>query len=186
MNVAQNGYAVEFDEFQGNGDPSPSYIAVVQTVPAGLYNHLSYFNTNATFDNVWHQVQVQFFNDTTIVTLDGTQILSQPLAYAKTYRRLLFGGSTGGGVNNHEIDDVIIRQYVAPEPVATLGTAESAPAGGSPADAGSPADGGTAGGPGGKLAKGIYSVGCSCSSVEGSMSMVGAMVALLVRLRRRR
>jgi hypothetical protein len=128
LSVAKAGYAVELDGDGSTNDPSNNHIAVVQTSTAdgpNGYDHLAHFNTGATEDNAWHTLAVRFLGTSVRVDLDGTQVTTHSDSFDKTFRRILFGASTGGSTNNHEIDDVFLRKLANPEPAGAPGTEEA-------------------------------------------------------------
>jgi hypothetical protein len=128
LSVGQSGYAVEIDNYQSTNDATANHIAIVRTSAAEApygYTHLARYDTNATEDDVWHSVEVKFYNDNIKVWLDGTLILDYSTTFDKTYKRFLFGAATGGATNNHIIDDIIIRKYTSPEPTAGVGAEET-------------------------------------------------------------
>lgn len=130
LGVGRSGYAIEIDGFQNSSanDPSADHIAVTQTLPSGPANHLEYFDTQAVEDGAWHTLTVGFFHNDVSVALDGTARLRVPVAFDTTFRRMLFGACSGGVTNDHEIDDLLVRRYVRPEPTWGVGPEEkSAP-----------------------------------------------------------
>jgi hypothetical protein len=153
LGVQQAGYAVEVDALLSTGDPSPEHIAVTKTVSTSdSYSHLAVFDTPKVKDDVWHSVLVGFNQSRITVDLDDAGILDYSGAWNRTYRRMLFGAGTGLDDNLQRIDDVVLRKFVRPEPVAAIGTLEATDAGdtgtgggaggGSGAGGGAPGDGG--------------------------------------------
>jgi ABC-type transporter Mla MlaB component len=127
LSVGKSGYAVEMDNYKSTNDATANHIAIVRTSAAEApygYTHLARYDTGATEDNVWHSVEVKFYNNNIKIWLDGTLILDYSTTFDKTYKRFLFGGATGGATNNHIIDDIIIRKYVSPEPTVSVGNEE--------------------------------------------------------------
>jgi len=129
------GYDVEFDNHDnGDADPSDNHIAITETFSSGsVYDNTHYgtYNTGATEDNAWHDVEIYFdkASNHIVVYLDGSKIIDfsgSPFSdYGYPYDGFGFGAGTGGLNNNHVIDNVILRKYTDPEPTASVGEEEA-------------------------------------------------------------
>jgi hypothetical protein len=139
--VDQLGYAVELDTYDNNlatdggrlvagGDPSAHHLALIRTDPTGVlstsgYQHLAFVNTEAVADGGLHEYQIQFWQNSLSVSIDGVVVLTYSGAFDKTYRRMLFGAATGTFGDNHRLDEVIVRPHVSPEPTVVVSDSET-------------------------------------------------------------
>ena len=131
-NIQDEGYDVEFDEFQGDGDPSTPHIAVTETFSSGQVTDNTHYGTsNTNYNNgQWHTIEVYFDKSSNHIKVyfDGSNIIDfsgEPFStYGYPYDWVAFSGATGGLNNEHSIDDILIRRYVDPEPTYSIGAEE--------------------------------------------------------------
>ena len=126
--VLSEGYAIEFDNWLNNADPSANHIAIIKEtnacwdVSANACTHLAFVNTGVTEDNVWHLTTVKIVPGGDIkVSVDGTVMLSGLNLYTPMgFGRFALTAATGGANNNHQIDYIAAYRF-APVTVS-LGT----------------------------------------------------------------
>jgi len=121
-NVQSKGYAVEFDNYKGDYDPSANHIALVDTLTTiEPETHHAYYNTTkANEDKATHDIEIRVYNGVKVF-IDGEKYIEHSLTFDKTYKKMGFGAGTGGQNNKHWIQDyVIITKYVEPEPTVEI------------------------------------------------------------------
>jgi len=129
------GYGIEFDAIwsgetggEGTGRDRVSHFALIKdnvtphlVEPGGVV----YYSDNVR-DEKWYTCIVTFTNYTSssnilVTTIDQLDNWVDRINYTgvidKTYRSVGFSAATGSQVNEHIIDDFILRKYVTPEPV---------------------------------------------------------------------
>lgn len=104
-----SGYGIEFDNWY-NGDfkdPSANHIAIIKD---SVNNHLAYVNDPRTEDNLWHSALVQFDNGRVVVLVDGGIVLDYQINNVDySYSGIGFSSATALAMNDHVIDDFVIR-----------------------------------------------------------------------------
>lgn len=106
------GYGIEFDNYYnskkeygdiyGEGDPSPSHIALIKDF---IGNHIAYVNDSRTDDNIWHHVKLVTGDENIILFLDDEQILVWNGPINRSNNHLGFGSGIWGYDHKHIIDN---------------------------------------------------------------------------------
>ena len=111
-----SGYALEFDNWLNDLDPSSNHIALIKD---DVNNHLIYVNDPRTEDNLWHDVRV-VINDSEIrIAVDKSTLFTWPGTINTTYGGFGFSAATGDANNWHILDNVnITAEFEQPIPDA--------------------------------------------------------------------
>jgi hypothetical protein len=125
------GIAIALDEFQGTGAPSNNFLGLtdgpVSPSTPDVLHWLATANLAVPIQNATTRVKIVNSNGTTTVFVNGTQVLSQPLALpASAY--LGFSGGTGGLNNRHEISKLVVNIEKPPPASLNVGVTVNAPA----------------------------------------------------------
>lgn len=106
------GYGIEFDNYYnskkeygdiyGEGDPSPSHIALIKDF---IGNHITYVNDSRTNDNIWHHVKVVINDENIILFIDEEQTLVWNGPIDRSNNHLGFGSGIWGYDHKHIIDN---------------------------------------------------------------------------------
>ena len=121
------GYGIEFDGIKNSGEPLTTEVAHFAVIKDNVTNHLGeiYFSDHVR-DEKWYTCVITFTNYTSssnilLTTIDELGYSVDRINYTgvfdKTYRSVGFSAATSNQVNEHIIDDFVLRKYVFPEPV---------------------------------------------------------------------
>jgi hypothetical protein len=100
-----SGYAIEFDNWQNDWDPSSNHIALIKD---HVNNHLIYVYDPRTGDNLWHNVRVVVNVSEIRVDVDDSTLFTWLGTINTTYGGFGFSAGTGDANNRHIIDNVNI------------------------------------------------------------------------------
>jgi len=111
---SNTGYAIEFDQYQNDNEPSVPHIAFINTSVPNPYQHIKIYYSNAPSDGSIHHVVVDVNSTTVLVYLDGSLIIkSSYTPYSYTW--IGFTGSCGGLTAYHNLyPPVMVSRYVDP------------------------------------------------------------------------
>jgi len=122
--AAAGGYHFVFDEYDDQVQLKWNGGNLVTPPPRGDIDNLS-----------WHKVEIRHWrkaaggNENTEIWYDGSLVLAyQDVSRSKTGTYFGWGARTGGYNNIHRIRNLRVRKYTYPEPFATAGPEEVAPA----------------------------------------------------------
>lgn len=106
------GYGIEFDNYYnskqeygdiyGDGDPSPSHIALIKDF---IGNHITYVNDSRTNDNIWHNVKLIVKEKEIFLYIDGQQTLVWNGSLNRSNNHIGFGSGIWGYDHKHIIDN---------------------------------------------------------------------------------
>jgi len=104
------GYAIEFDNYQNDLDPSANHNALVDTFnTVDPEKHYCRKDTNvANEDNATHKIDIRVNSELVELYVDGTLHFSCSVTLDRTYKYAGFGAGTGGKDNNHWIQTYVL------------------------------------------------------------------------------
>lgn len=111
---SNTGYAIEFDQYQNDNEPSVPHIAFINTSVPNPYQHIKIYYSNAPSDGSIHHVVVDVNSTTVLVYLDGSLIIKSSYT-PYSYPWIGFTGSCGGLTAYHNLyPPVMVTRYVDP------------------------------------------------------------------------
>ena len=125
-----SGYALSFDTWQNNGDPSNNFVGIATT--SSPHQALDYVATNTSIPalrNSWHHVTVTTDQTGITVTMDGSQVLNYATSLPP-YVLVGFTSATGGFNDLHQVDNFYATSAQPPVPTVSAVSPTSGPTGG--------------------------------------------------------
>jgi hypothetical protein len=114
--ITISGYALEFDNWYNDWDPSSNHIALIKD---HVNNHLIYVTDPRTEDNLWHDVRVVVNVSEIQIDVDNSTLFTWLGTCNTTYGGFGFSAGTGDANNWHILDNVnITAEFEQPMPDA--------------------------------------------------------------------